>query len=266
MPYCRKCGSQLDEQAKFCSRCGTSTDLQAPRYERTVRYSPFPITVVAVVVIVLVLGIAFIPQFLGQWSPLGRIVGSGHVVTQNRPFSDFSSVSVSSGFEFVIEQSNSFNVTTVTDDNIQSYIQVSKLGDTLSVGLKPGYGVTTLTLRVEISMPSLGRLELSGGSHGSATGFISTNNFQLDASGGSRVQMLGRAGDLKVSASGGSQMNLFNFAVRDANVELSGGSQAEVNISGRLDANLSGGSRLTYSGNPTLGNINVSGGSAISRK
>lgn len=28
MPYCRKCGAELDEEAKFCSSCGTPV---APR-------------------------------------------------------------------------------------------------------------------------------------------------------------------------------------------------------------------------------------------
>ncbi len=256
----------MDEQAGFCPKCGTPVNQQAPQPYRTNRNRPFPIAPIAVIVGVLVLGLVLASIFLGQLSPLGTIVGSGHVVTQNQPFSDFTSVRVSSGFEFVITQSNSFNVKTTTDDNIQNYIQISKSGNTLTVEVKSGYGITTSTLRVVISMPSLSRLELSGGAHGSATGFVSTNNFEIDASGGSRVQMLGQAGDLTVNASGGSQLDLSNNTVMNANVDISGGSQAEINPSGRIDGNLSGGSHLFYSGNPTLGNINVSGGATIGRR
>jgi hypothetical protein len=266
MPYCRKCGAQLEEQAGFCPKCGTPVNQQAPQSYRTRRNSPFPIALIAVIAGVLILALVLVPLFLGQWSPLGTIVGSGQVVTQNQPFSDFSSVSFSSGFEFAITQSNSFSVKTTTDENIQNYIQISKSGDTLAVELKPGYSITTSTLSVEISMPRLSRLELSGGAHGNATGFVSTNNFEIDASGGSRVQMQGQASDLTVNASGGSQLSLFNYTVRNANVDLSGGSQAEINPGGRIDANLSGGSHLFYSGNPTLGNINVSGGATIERR
>jgi hypothetical protein len=266
MPYCRKCGAQLDEQARFCSKCGTSVNQQALQFGGTKRTSPFPIVPIAIIVGVLVLGLVFVPLFLGQWSPLSPIVGSGHTVTQNQPFSDFTSVSVSSGFAFVITQSNSFSVETTTDENVQNYVQISKSGDTLSVEFKPGYSTTTSTLSVDISMPSLSRLELSGGAHGNAAGFVSTNNFEIDASGGSRVQTQGQANDLTVDASGGSQLNLSNFTVRNANVNLSGGSQTEINPSGRIDANLSGGSHLFYSGNPTLGNINVSGGATIERR
>jgi hypothetical protein len=219
-----------------------------------------------VVVGVLILAVVLVPLFLGYWNPLGVIVGSGNQVTENRQFSDFSSVSVSSGFAFVVTESDSYSVKTITDDNIQNYVQVSKSGDTLSVGLKPGYGISTSTLRVEIAMPSLNRLELSGGVHGSAEGFVSTNNFEIDASGGSVVQIQGKANDLIVNGSGGSQLNLSDFSVRNAYVNLSGGTQAEISPSGRIDANLSGGSQLYYSGNPTLGNINSSGGATIQKR
>jgi len=215
---------------------------------------------------VLIFALVLIPLFLGLWSPFGTIVGSGQVVTQNKSFSDFTSVSVSSGFAFVITQSNAFSVKTVTDDNLQNYIQISKSGNSLSVGIKLGYSITPSTLRVEISMPSLSRLELSGGAHGNAAGFVSTNNFAIDASGGSVVRIQGQASDLTINASGGSQLNLSDFAIRNVNVNLSGGSQAEIDPSGRIEGNLSGGSQLFYSGNPTLGNINVSGGATIGRR
>jgi hypothetical protein len=266
MPYCRKCGSQLDEQARFCPKCGTPVSQQAPQSYGTKRNTPFPVALVAVIVGALILAFILVPLFLGQWSPLGTILGSGHTVTQDQPFSDFTSVSISSGFEFVITQSNSFNVKTTTDDNIQNYIQISRSGDTLTVELKPGYSITTSTLRAEISMPNLSRLELSGGAHGKAKDFVSTNDFEIDASGGSQLQMQGQANDLTVNASGGSQLNISNFKVRNANVDLSGGSQTEISPSGRIDASLSGGSHLFYSGNPTLGNINVSGGATIEKR
>ncbi|UCF58887.1 MAG: zinc-ribbon domain-containing protein [Candidatus Bathyarchaeota archaeon] len=31
MPYCRKCGSELKEDAKFCSKCGTPVSERARR-------------------------------------------------------------------------------------------------------------------------------------------------------------------------------------------------------------------------------------------
>ena len=46
-------------------------------------------------------------------------------------------------------------------------------------------------------------------------------------------------------------------------VEASGASTAIVNVSGRLDAEASGASKVEYLGEPTLGNIDESGASRV---
>ena len=33
--FCRKCGNELDENAKFCAKCGTSTSEEVVATERT---------------------------------------------------------------------------------------------------------------------------------------------------------------------------------------------------------------------------------------
>jgi preprotein translocase subunit SecD len=113
-------------------------------------------------------------------------------------------------------------------------------------------------------MPDLRNLQLSGGSLADAQNFNVPGNLGIDLSGGSRVTMSGQATDLTATGSGGSNFNLEDLQANDASVDLSGGSQCRVNISGRLDAMLSGGSQLHYKGNPTLGEIDSSGGSIIS--
>ena len=70
----------------------------------------------------------------------------------------------------------------------------------------------------------------------------------LDLSGGSRVVLTGSADDLVVKGSGGSQLDLETFSVANA------------------DVNLSGGSKVIYIGEPTLGDINLSGDSTLSKK
>jgi hypothetical protein len=66
--------------------------------------------------------------------------------------------------------------------------------------------------------------------------------------------------------SGASRLNLGDFKVNDADVTLSGASSGTVNTGGRLDANLSGASKLSYIGEPTVGDINTSGASTLSKK
>ena len=61
-------------------------------------------------------------------------------------------------------------------------------------------------------------------------------------------------------------LELAAFPVNNTDVKLSGASTGTVNLSGKLDADLSGASKLNYSGEPTVGAINISGGSTLSKK
>ncbi len=102
---------------------------------------------------------------------------------------------------------------------------------------------------------------LSGGSE--VAGDIAAGNADFDLSGGSQVSLEGTANNLAVNGSGGSQLDLGSLSVNDADINLSGGGNATVNVSGTLDVNLSGGSHVIYIGEPTLGDIDLSGDSTI---
>ncbi len=216
--------------------------------------------IVAIVVVAAIIGTMSIPFFPRM------LVGSGHLVTNQEQFTGFTAVEVSSGFQFTVKQANSYSVNVTIDDNLVNYVQISKSGNTLSVGLAPGYGYQSAPPKVEIAMPDITQLSLSGGSSGSVNGFILSHDFTALVSGGSSVSMSGRAQALSIEGSGGSQLNLLGFTVTNAQVNLSGGSRATISLNGVLNANLSGGSQLYYTGNPTMGNINTSGGSIVSRR
>ena len=133
-------------------------------------------------------------------------------------------------------------------------------------------------------MPDLHEIRLSGGSQASISGFSSSHGLSVglsggsrvtgditagdadfDLSGGSQVNLQGMCEDLDINGSGGSQFGLEAFSVDNADVNLSGGGRATINVSGTLDVNLSGGSHVTYIGEPTLGDIDLSGDSTVSQ-
>ena len=234
----------------------------------------------------------------------GMVTGSRNLETREFNFSDFTRVEVSSAFEVEISQSDAYSVSVTANDNLFDYIQVSKQGATLQIRLKTASYIGT-TQRASITMPDLYGLELSGATHGTVQGFGSSHDFTLelsgasslsmvdmsagdirfnvsgasrvtgditagdadfDNSGASTVELQGSASDVVIDASGASNAKLADFPVNNANVKLSGASNGTVNLDGRLDANLSGASRLGYIGEPTMGTINTSGGSILSEK
>ncbi len=216
---------------------------------------------------------------------LGGVVGSGKLATRDMDLSGFSRVDAGGTFVVDIVRSDSYGVAITADDNLFSYLDVAVAGDTLRLGLRGGYSFGQITVKARVAMPSLRGVSLSGASRGTVTGFQSSEDLAVDLSGASTLRgdvqagdtrvetsgagslaLSGSGGDLSLSGSGGSRADLPDFAVRDADVNLSGGSSATIRATGRLDADLSGGSRLECAGNPTLGRVDTSGGATISQR
>jgi len=211
------------------------------------------------------------------------IASCGPISTRTYDFTDFTKVEIGSSFRFEVVQSDSYDVSITAPETLFSLVQVSKDGDTLRV-FQTG-GMPPMGTHVKIMMPDLVAAKLSGSVKGSIKGFSSSHDFNLDVSGASnvsvsivagdatlkvsgasKVQLDGSAKDIAVDVSGASTFNLSGFAVNDAKIVVSGASNAAINVMGRLDADLSGASKLSYIGEPTMGDISTSGASTISKK
>jgi hypothetical protein len=232
--------------------------------------------------------------------------GSGNTVEQRFDFTGFTNVSAGWAFDVSISQGASYSINVTVDDNLQNYLDVARNGDTLKISLRDGYIYNNLHLKAAVSMPRLSGLTLSGASKGNASGFnladdfvlnvsgasqatltnMGVNKLTLDISGASRasgsvnasgnavlqasgastIELSGKAVDADIESSGASTVNLSDFLVRDAHFEVSGASNATVSATGTLSGNVSGASRLYYTGTPVLGNIHTSGASSVSKK
>ena len=216
-----------------------------------------------------------------------RVDGSGRTVTREFDIRGFSKVDVSHAFQVEIVQGSSYGVSVRVDDNLLEYLVVEKRADTLFIGLKPfrSYNLRNATQEAEILMPDLRALEASGASDLRMDGFSSVKDFDvklsgasflegeisardvhIEVSGASRVRLQGKAEDLRLDASGASILDLEDFPVEDADIELSGASEAQIVLSGTLDIDASGASRLYFGGSPTMGRVDLSGASSIKRR
>jgi len=234
------------------------------------------------------------------------ITGSGKLASWDFDYRDFTKIEVGYAFGVEVIRGDSYLVRITVDDNLYEYLDVTKNGDTLYIKLKPTYMYTNVTRKATINLPDLESLGLSGASKAKVSGGFSSShavdfdlsgasyldvdsmkagntNFNLSGasralgsieladgrfslSGASSLELQGSAGDVDIDASGASHLELSDFSVVDADMNLSGASSITIDASGRLNGNLSGGSRLTYMGNPTMGSISASGGSTISQK
>jgi hypothetical protein len=240
-----------------------------------------------IIIIVLVVAVAILCTLLilnlRGWP--GVLIGSGNLETEAYAFTNFTEVEISSAFEFEIKQSSSYSINVTADDNVLDYVRVSQDGQTLKIGLGRVIWLGPVTLRASVTMPQLSGLTVSGASRGTVSGFSSTEDLDITVSGASRVtgditagnvefgisgastvQLEGSADDMVADVSGASSFNLDDFTVNNADVDFSGASSGTINLNGRLDVDLSGASRLWYIGEPTMGTIDISGASTLSKK
>jgi len=216
-----------------------------------------------------------------------RVNGSGRIVTEDFDIRGFSRVDISRAFNVEVIQSSSYKVAVRIDENLQQHLRIEKRGDTLVIGLKPyrSYNLRGVTMEAQVHMPDLRGIDASGASDVRISGFSSAKDFEVDLSGASyldgeimardmrievcgasRVRLQGAAVDLYLNASGASNLDLEDFPVQDADIELSGASEAKVVLDGTLDIDASGASRLYFGGSPTMGRVDLSGASSIKRR
>ena len=210
----------------------------------------------------------------------------GQIKTEEMQYSDFTSVDVGSAFNLEITKSNSYSVIITADEKIFDDIEVTKIGNTLAIGIKPGIIITVSTLKAQITMPNLNELVFSGASNGVIEGFSTSELFVVKLSGASRLEMEdvnvgavnfhlsgasiligeGSGNDLTSIVEGASSLDLTDFPVNNCNLTVSGASQATVDLDGKLDAVVTGASTVFYIGDPVMGNIDVSDTSTIEQK
>ena len=109
------------------------------------------IVIVGVLVAVLIIS----GLLVGCWDV---VMGSGNLKTENYNFSDFNRIEVGGAFEVEVVQSSTYSISVTTDDNLFKYANISKVGETLKIGLKAIKILGPVTLKAEITMPQLRHL------------------------------------------------------------------------------------------------------------
>ncbi len=161
------------------------------------------------------------------------------------PVTEFNKIDIRNGFHVDINVGEDYKVVLEVAENAFQDVEAVKEGDTLIIRIKPGHSIQKTSLEAEVDIPALTGLTLQNGSH---------------------VNVAGSGGDVIFNIAGGSHATMASFAVNNADLTASGGSHVTLNVNGRLDAEVKGGSHVTYGGQPSLGDIDISEGSSFTGK
>jgi len=222
-------------------------------------------------------------------------------VTRELDIRDFANIEADCAFRVEIVQSGDFRVGIWASEALQKEVNAVKSGNTLKLSLKSHSFHARPIVEAKVSLPQLNRLRLGGAASATARGIESKGDLDLNLSGNSvldieagavalkceisgaskvmgrvqvtnaefvlsgasRLALTGSAEDVTLSGWGASKAETEGFKAENARLFLKGASEATIKANGQLDIDLSGGSRLTYSGNPTIHSISVTGASSL---
>ena len=204
------------------------------------------------------------------------INGSGKTITQDVAVTDFTSIEVEGNFSVEINQSDNFGVAITTDDNLIGRVLVSREEETLKLAVQAAASFLPTTLKAKISMPKIYALKLSKGAKVGISSFKSTHNFDMSLTDVSVVNGFFDCGNVNFKLTGGSQANLkgaglsmldlSEFVLNSAIVNLKGASECTIDVKDKFDIFLSGASKLYYEGNPTVNNASITDSSFMQHK
>ena len=203
---------------------------------------------------------------------------------QSRALTGFDAIEVGGGIDLFVRKGDRFVVEVEAAEKDAAKIVTEVVGKTLKIGRKDSFDLFSWgdLGAVHVTLPALVALDASGGSDVKAEGMFSSDNFSIDASGGSDVtidvtagvldvdvsggsdmRISGSARSARVQSSGGSDLNASALTVDEADVDSSGGSDLRIAVRQKIVADASGGSDITYTGQPASVSVNTSGGAEI---
>ncbi|MBK0383434.1 DUF2807 domain-containing protein [Pedobacter sp. SD-b] len=209
------------------------------------------------------------------------IKGSGNQKTEERSIPEFSKIEFEGNIKLTLYQDDNTSMNITSDDNILKEIKTSVDGDVLKIKIKGNY-CDLGPIEIVLHTKKINKIDASGSAEINSATAIKSDNFELDLSGNSNVNLELVTGRLDVQSSGSAAINLkgqarennlemsgstqleaFDLVVGDYNIKSSGSSDCKINVLNSLNVKSSGASNIQYKGNPKTVNNDKSGSSDL---
>jgi len=205
---------------------------------------------------------------------------------QSRNVDSFNSIEISGSVSVELIQSNDERVEYKITKGDEKNLVIMNKGKSLIVKTKGDWNRSSKTAaKVKIYYKSIEDLEVSSGSSVSAKGMIKADKFNLELSSGSACTMTlstdfldlevssgstltlaGRGDTADIEVSSGSSFRAPDFVIQRADVEVRSGSTVQLEVTKSLVGNLSSGSTLRYSGEPSKVDMEKDISSSVSKR
>ena len=198
----------------------------------------------------------------------------------------FSKIKISGPLKVYLSQANDESIAiSASEEKFKIIIKTIVKNNTLHIYLEGDNKLwrKNINPKVYVSFKQLTNLEISGASSVMNVGSIKGNELSVDISGAcklaanidvqelhfeisgaSKAIISGNTNILLLDCSGASDFCSFDLQANNAQIDVSGASDVNINVSKSIHANASGASRLYYKGNPSETEFKDSGASNIS--
>jgi hypothetical protein len=203
--------------------------------------------------------------------------GNGDRITKTFNLEPYDKIEVSGAYDVYLVQADGHDVTITVDENLMEEINIYVRGSRLIIEserlIDSPEGV-----KIEIPTNNIKELNISGASDiiskepirseylaillsgaGKMDLKLDAGEVIIDLSGAALVYLEGVAKSLDVYMSGAGSLEADELEVIDCNIDISGVGSAIVNVSGTLDAQVSGLGKVEYIGDPESVRGDVSG-------
>jgi hypothetical protein len=194
----------------------------------------------------------------------GHVKGSGAMKLEKREVPAFSSLEISGAYEVEIVAQKEQSLEIEGDDNLLPLIKTDVNNGVLHIYSDKNFN-TKNKLHVRIAVRSFDGINTSGASDIAATG-INSDDFNVEASGASNIELAGEAKRLDVHMSGAGELDAKELHAYNVNVSISGAARADVYATEHLEASVSGAGNVNYYGDPKDVSEDTSGAGSISKK
>lgn len=192
------------------------------------------------------------------------VQGSGIAATQSRHVAGFSGVELAGSNVVTVRIGAKQSVVVHGDDNLLGRITTQVRAGSLVVGNTPGSFSTKAPMSVEVTVPSLESLALSGSGVLTVVG-LDTPALTATLSGSGVLHAVGTAAKLDITLGGSGDAQLDQLVARDVHAVVRGSGRILVTATASLNAAVPGSGVIIYSGDPAHVTTNIGGSGAVVR-
>jgi Putative auto-transporter adhesin, head GIN domain len=211
------------------------------------------------------LGVALLYEsnvFGGSSSSSSSVEGSGVAASETRDVNPFGSVELAGSNNVVIHAGEQQSVIVSADDNLLDRVTTEVQSGKLVIGNTTGSFSTNSPMSVEVSVPTLSALTLSG-SGNIVVGGIKADSLTVSLPGSGTLTASGTTTRLGVTVSGSGMVQFNRLVASDVQAVVSGSGTVFVIATKSLDASVPGDGTIIYAGNPPDITRSITGTGAI---